>query len=159
MLVAITLSAFCFSQDVNPPVNNTASSTNNVDELIKTLNAELIVHFKNANPDPSYWQIGYNSDTKEIIMSDIDKASQEIFNSYTFEPKFIKSINTYEESSHFSISIKAVTVAIEFEDALGDFELKDEFSMKMLEGTEAEINKIKQDLVTLLKTLGAPLSE
>jgi len=158
LLYVISLSAYCYSQNVTTSANNAGTSTSNVDEQINALNAELKVHFKNANPDPSYWQIFYDSKTKEIIMSDFDKASQELFYSNAVEPKYIKSIYTYEESSHFSIGFKAISIDIESENALGDLELKDECSMKMLEGTEAEINKIKNDLVTLFKTMGATIS-
>ena len=159
LFVAITLSAYCFSQSVEKPANNAADQTINVDELINSLNAQLIVHYENTGLPPSYWQIIYDPDNKVIKMSTYDKSSQALTNTNTVDPKNIRLIMTFEESFRYGIRIYAIGKDIKSESTSGYVGTEDEFSLWMLEGSELEIIKIEQDLIKLFRALGSAVPD
>jgi len=159
LLCAVSLSTYCFSQEVENPANNALSSTANVDEQINALNAELIIHNEDMGFSPSYWQIKYDSDKKVVMMSNYDKGSQSLIYTNTVDPKKIRLIIEIEKSSGHCIRISAIDKAIKSKGSSDNVVYEDEFTLWMLQGTELEINKIKNDLVKLFRRLGSSLPD
>jgi len=145
LFVAVSLSTYCFSQDVEGTINS--------------LNAEFIVHYEDLGAISDYWQIKYNSDNKVIVITLYDKSSNNIENTRTVDPKNISSVST-QSNGLFGLNIKMICNGkdIKFENKSGDVSYEGDL-LFMLDGTDDEITKMKSELVQLFLGLGATLSE